>query len=161
MAGSAPAICTEIGSASPSWLARRWVLALPYSRELDVTISETASPAPSFLHSWRKGRSVTPAMGATNRLFRKVNPANCIGEARLGKSSAFYPKGPREGRGRSPSMADRGVSLRNVRILHAPLNACRMGRQAGAELGLVLARIGQYHGHPGRLGGAQAGGGGA
>ncbi len=29
MAGSAPAICTEIGATSPSWLARRRVLALP------------------------------------------------------------------------------------------------------------------------------------
>jgi hypothetical protein len=29
MAGSAPAICTETGSTSPSWLARRFVLALP------------------------------------------------------------------------------------------------------------------------------------
>src|SRR5690606_2245047 len=77
--GSAPAICTEIGSTSPSWLARRWVLALPYSSEFDVTISDTATPAPSFLHNWRNGRSVTPAIGATKRLLRKVKPANCMG----------------------------------------------------------------------------------
>jgi hypothetical protein len=55
-------------------------------------------PAPIFLQSWRKGRSVTPAMGATNRLFRKVNPANCIGEARLGKSRHSTPRAfPRAG----------------------------------------------------------------
>src|SRR5690606_33300512 len=58
---------------------RRWVLALPYSSEFDVTISDTATPAPSFLHNWRNGRSVTPAIGATKRLLRKVKPANCMG----------------------------------------------------------------------------------
>ena len=49
--------------------SRRIVFSDPQSRELDATISETAMPAPIRLHSWRKGRSVTPAMGATTRLF--------------------------------------------------------------------------------------------
>ena len=69
MAGSAPTICTDFGSGSPSWLARRLVFSLPQSSELDATISDTASPAPSERHSRRNGRSVTPAMGATTRLF--------------------------------------------------------------------------------------------
>jgi hypothetical protein len=37
---------------------------------LDATISETAMPAPMRLQRLRKGRSVTPAMGATTRLLR-------------------------------------------------------------------------------------------
>src|SRR5690606_6697446 len=75
--GSAPAICTELGLTSPSWLARRRVLALPQRRELEVTISLTAMPAPIFLQSWRKGRSVTPAMGATTRLFLSLYGPIC------------------------------------------------------------------------------------
>src|SRR6267154_88603 len=50
MTGSAPAIGTEF----------------------EATISDTARPAPNFLHSCRKGRSVTPAIGATKRLLRNV-----------------------------------------------------------------------------------------
>src|SRR5712691_10422145 len=72
MAGSAPAICTEIGSTSPSWFARRSVFSLPHNSEFDATISDTARPAPNFLHSCLNGRSVTPAIGATNRLLRSV-----------------------------------------------------------------------------------------
>src|SRR6266571_4414840 len=72
MAGSAPAICTEIGSTSPSWFARRSVFSLPHNSEFDATISDTARPAPKFLHSCLKGRSVTPAIGATNRLLRSA-----------------------------------------------------------------------------------------
>ena len=45
------------------------VFSEPYSSELEDTISLTAMPAPMRLHSMRKGRSVTPAMGATMRLF--------------------------------------------------------------------------------------------
>src|SRR3954462_8127314 len=41
----------------------------PHSSEFDATISETAIPAPSRLQRLRNGRSVTPAMGATIRLF--------------------------------------------------------------------------------------------
>src|SRR5262245_26313921 len=72
MAGSAPAICTEMGSTSPSWLARLRVFSLPQRSEFDATISDTARPAPNCLHNCLKGRSVTPAIGATNRLFRNV-----------------------------------------------------------------------------------------
>jgi hypothetical protein len=69
MSGSAPAICTEIGPGSPSWFARRTVLSLFHNALFDVIISETANPAPSRRQSWRNGRSVTPAIGATiNRL---------------------------------------------------------------------------------------------
>src|SRR5882672_12618774 len=78
MAGSAPAICTEIGSTSPSWLARRRVFSLPQRREFEATISDTARPAPNCLHSCLKGRSVTPAIGATKRLFRNVREPICI-----------------------------------------------------------------------------------
>ena len=60
---------TEIGPISPSWLARLLVFSEPYSSELDATISLTAMPAPMLLHNIRKGRSVTPAIGATMRLF--------------------------------------------------------------------------------------------
>src|SRR2546423_3328823 len=41
----------------------------PHSSEFDATISETAMPAPRRLHRLLNGRSVTPAMGATMRLF--------------------------------------------------------------------------------------------
>src|SRR6266568_1056944 len=37
MAGSAPAICTEIGSTSPSWFARRSVFSLPHNSEFGAT----------------------------------------------------------------------------------------------------------------------------
>ncbi|CBE70176.1 protein of unknown function [Candidatus Methylomirabilis oxygeniifera] len=50
-------------------MARRLVFSEPYSSELEATISLTAMPAPMLLHNMRKGRSVTPAMGATIRLF--------------------------------------------------------------------------------------------
>ena len=43
----------------------------------EVTISLTARPAPSRLHSMRNGRSVTPAIGATNRLFGKSKGPIC------------------------------------------------------------------------------------
>ena len=49
--GSAPAICTDLGSTSPVWSARRRVFSEPHSSELLATISETAMPAPSCLHS--------------------------------------------------------------------------------------------------------------
>jgi hypothetical protein len=37
-----------------------------------MTISDTASPAPNLRHKRRKGRSVTPAMGATIKGLGKV-----------------------------------------------------------------------------------------
>jgi hypothetical protein len=69
MAASVPAICTEIGAASPAWSARRLVFRLAHRSLREVTISLTAYPAPSRLHSWRNGRSVTPAIGAANSRF--------------------------------------------------------------------------------------------
>ena len=52
-----------------SLLDRRSDFAEPQSNELLDTISDTAMPAPISLHNWRNGRSVTPAIGATIRLF--------------------------------------------------------------------------------------------
>src|SRR2546428_10033931 len=72
MAGGGPAIGPEIGSTSLSWFALRSVFSLPHNSEFDATISDTARPAPKFLHSCLKGRSVTPAIGATNRLLRSA-----------------------------------------------------------------------------------------
>src|SRR2546425_856136 len=92
MAGSAPAICTEIGSTSPSWFARRSVFSLPHNSEFDATISDTARPAPKFLHSCLKGRSVTPAIGATNRLLRSAcEPIRIDDHGKLFRAGAqFY-----------------------------------------------------------------------
>ena len=42
MVGSAPAICTALGSISPVWSMRREVLTLFQSRGLEAAISETA-----------------------------------------------------------------------------------------------------------------------
>lgn len=42
MAGSAPAICTEMGAISPSWFRRREVLTLSHSLGLLAAISDTA-----------------------------------------------------------------------------------------------------------------------
>ncbi len=69
IAGSAPAIWITLGSTSPSWLPRRMVFSEPHSSEFEATISDTAIAAPIFLQRLRKGGSVTPAMGATIRLF--------------------------------------------------------------------------------------------
>src|SRR5699024_6623089 len=52
---------------------------------LALTISVQISPAPCSLHRRRKGRSVTPAIGASTRLFSSVTfpilsfiPALCL-----------------------------------------------------------------------------------
>src|SRR5882672_10156526 len=102
MAGSAPAICTEIGSTSPSWLARRRVFSLPQRREFEATISDTASPAPNCLHSCLKGRSVTPAIGATKRLFRNVRePIRIDDRGVFLRERNSIPKRQRQGKPRS------------------------------------------------------------
>src|SRR5207247_712725 len=91
MSGSAPAICTEIGSTSPARLARRRVFSLPHSKEFEATISDTARPAPNLLHNCRKGRSVTPAIGATKRLFRKVRePIRIDDHGNFSGGAQFY-----------------------------------------------------------------------
>ena len=70
------------------------VFSEPQSSELDATISETAMPAPSRLHSWRKGRSVTPAMGATIRLFLRETVSDlhgvCSGLGTAEKAPILY-----------------------------------------------------------------------
>src|SRR5690606_4746066 len=63
-AGSVPAICTLTGSGSPAWSMRCTDLRVFQKRGSLVVISDTASPAPSRLHSSRNGLSVTPAIGA-------------------------------------------------------------------------------------------------
>ena len=50
IAGSDPAIWITLGSTSPSWLPRRIVFSEPHRSEFEATISETAIPAPIFLH---------------------------------------------------------------------------------------------------------------
>src|SRR5262245_21922175 len=85
MVGSAPAICTAIGSASPRWSARRRDFAVARSPGSDAIISDAASPAPKRLQSLRKGRSVTPAIGATKRALDSTCVPICI-SSREGKS---------------------------------------------------------------------------
>jgi len=58
---------------------RRWVLTLSRRRGSEAAISDTAYPAPSDLHSVRNGRSVTPAIGATNTLLGSVYGPICMG----------------------------------------------------------------------------------
>ncbi len=76
---STPAICTAIGPGSPLWSERREVFSDDHNARWLVTISLTACPAPSCRHSMRNGRSVTPAIGATNRLFGSSNAPSFIG----------------------------------------------------------------------------------
>src|SRR6218665_1572627 len=78
MAASVPAICTAIGPGSPSWLARREVFRLDHKSLRAVIISLTAYPPPSRLHSGQNGRSVTPAIGATNNRFGKGMEPICM-----------------------------------------------------------------------------------
>src|SRR6186713_3394851 len=44
---------------------RRWVFFVVHNRTSLVIISDAARPAPKLRAIWRKGRSVTPAMGAS------------------------------------------------------------------------------------------------
>ncbi len=79
---SVPAICTAIGPGSPSWLALRDVFSVCQRSRREVTISLTAWPAPNSRHNWRNGRSVTPAIGATNTLFGRTYGPMFIGACR-------------------------------------------------------------------------------
>ena len=67
--GSPPAICTTRGSGSPLWSMRRRDFSVCHRRTSQVSISPAAIPAPMRRHSRRNGRSVTPAIGASARLF--------------------------------------------------------------------------------------------
>ncbi len=69
---SPPAIWTERGSGSPSWMRRRLDLRLFHRDRSLETISDTTMPAPMRWQSVRNGWSVTPAMGARIRLLRSV-----------------------------------------------------------------------------------------
>ena len=79
VAGSEPAIWTEIGSTSPAWSVRKRDLRVERSSGFEDTISDTARPAPKRLQSCLNGRSVTPAIGATNKALRKTCAPSCIG----------------------------------------------------------------------------------
>src|SRR3569832_1236302 len=59
------------------------VFTLFHKSEFAETISDTAMPAPSSLHSWRKGRSVTPAMGARMTLLARWLGFFCLSVSRL------------------------------------------------------------------------------
>ena len=63
--GSEPAICTAMGPGSPSWFMRNWVLAVFNRDKSQLSISDTTNEAPNWRHICLKGRSVTPAMGAS------------------------------------------------------------------------------------------------
>src|SRR5882672_6718968 len=79
--GAGLAVSEMVASNSLLWgseKTRRRVFSLPQRREFEATISDTARPAPNCLHSCLKGRSVTPAIGATKRLFRNVREPICI-----------------------------------------------------------------------------------
>ncbi len=57
----------------------RWIdLRVFQKRGSLMVISEAASPAPSRLHSRRKGLSVTPAMGASTTLGAMVYGPICM-----------------------------------------------------------------------------------
>src|SRR6185295_13251466 len=64
---------------------------------LDETISDTAIPAPIALHNWRNGRSVTPAMGATIRLFLRACGPICISAPREKIWTAILAQRMRDG----------------------------------------------------------------
>src|SRR5699024_709058 len=61
--GSEPKICTPTGASLSSVSRRGIVFLLPYQSALALIISVTTASQPCSLHSRRKARSVTPAMG--------------------------------------------------------------------------------------------------
>jgi hypothetical protein len=141
MAGSAPAICTDLGSISPSWSMRRDVLTLSQSLGLEAAISETAYPAPRRLQSWRKGRSVTPAIGATSVLLgRTYGPilkgrAPCAGDGAEAEAArvvfSVVAAGIVSGRTEVASMLVTTPNLEGRKAGSAILSGRRRRRQAG------------------------------
>ena len=90
-AGSDPAICTDRGAGSPEWSIRSRVLRVARSLGSLDTISDTVSPAPSRRQSWRNGRSVTPAMGASTTRFGNRNEPVRIASVSPGALAAGNP----------------------------------------------------------------------
>src|SRR6218665_254863 len=124
IAASVPAICTAIGPGSPSWLARREVFRLDHKSLRAVIISLTAYPAPSALPSWRNGRWVPPAIGATNNRFGKGMEPICMKrEAQAGEGWSQNCTDP--GFQQAPSFADPRRSAQRP-----PMGAA-CGRRAG------------------------------
>ena len=72
MSGSEPKSCTAAGRSSGSICSSSLVFRLLYRTAFALTISVTTQPAPCSRHSTRKGRSVTPAMGASITLFSRT-----------------------------------------------------------------------------------------
>ena len=62
--GSQPASCTDIGNASARFIDRLRVFLFCLIIASLAIISDTTSPAPNFLTRRRKGKSVTPDIGA-------------------------------------------------------------------------------------------------
>jgi len=77
----------EVRTSAPDGTATPLFAALHRDREVRVPrssgraeiISEVARSAPKRRHSARNGRSVTPAMGATNKPLRNWCAPSCIG----------------------------------------------------------------------------------
>src|SRR3954469_5371463 len=95
MAGSPPAICTEIGPGSPAWSRRNRLLRDSRNSGLEESISEGASAAPKRRASFLNGRSVIPAIGATSSPLRRLCAPILIAAAwrctNENEGSEFYP----------------------------------------------------------------------
>src|SRR3954471_15311928 len=95
MAGSPPAICTEIGPGSPAWSRRNRLLRDSRNSGLEESISEGASAAPKRRASFLNGRSVMPAIGATSSPLRRLCAPILIAAAgrctNENEGSEFYP----------------------------------------------------------------------
>src|SRR5688500_10351578 len=138
-----------MGAASPAWSARREVLRLAHRSRRDVTISLTAYPAPSRLHSWRNGRSVTPAIGATKSGFgNSIEPICTDGICSMEETTnAAAEKGGRSiarsplrsiNNGRDGSLAAdaaRGARTAEVRAHDGLRRRARVGHAAAARVG--------------------------
>ena len=124
ISASPPAICTVRGPGSPRWSMRSRDLRVCQRLGSEVTISPTTSPAPSRRQSCRKGRSVTPAMGARiTRLARAWSPiwgrverVSGMAVDGVGQRGAYHtpPAGQGEvaGRAVSAALAPRGAARR-------------------------------------------------
>src|SRR5690606_12331300 len=168
MAGSAPAICTATGAISPSWLRRRAVLTLSHRRGLLAAISDTAWPAPSRLHNWRKGRSVTPAMGATSTLLGRVQGPMRMGRILPAFMWPLFVAGVRglvaqplqqvarqwraQGRGQVESQQAQSAGMLDRRQAGGERARHQVGK-AGGNPAVGAARLGKCRQRGGRVGG--------
>ncbi len=77
ISGSEPKSCSDTGCSFGSMVRSSSVLRFLYRIALALTISMHTSPAPCSLQSKRNGRSLTPAIGASIKLFSKVTFPIC------------------------------------------------------------------------------------